>query len=40
MSRRIFHEVNVDSNFVIRDVMDPCLRTFDDCDFQVSAMGW
>jgi len=33
-SRKLFQEVNLNSNFVIRDVMDPCLKTFDNDDFQ------
>jgi hypothetical protein len=35
--RKIFHEINIDSNFVIWDMVDPCLCTFDDNDFNVSS---
>jgi hypothetical protein len=35
---RVFLEINGDSNWVIRDVTDPCLRTFDDNDFEVGML--
>ena len=35
---RIFLDVNSDANWVLRDDMDPCVRTSDDNDFEVTTV--